>query len=81
MPDLAVGVLQQHLVHPRQVGVDVVSGLPGAPFGDPHDQQRQSAEQNMGLDTLIEAVVDRPQLDDPLHVTEGALGLQEVLVA
>lgn len=67
-------------MHPGQLPVDRGSGRAGAAFGDPDQQQREPAEQDVGADPCLEPVVHRAQREDRLHVPEGALGLQQVLV-
>src|SRR3954447_25571691 len=49
-------------VQPAQLAGQGRPGLSGAPFGDPNQQQRKPAEQDVGADAGLEAVVDRPQL-------------------
>ena len=56
-------------------------GLAGAAFGDPDEQQREPAEQDVGADAVFEPVEDRAQLQGGLQVAEAAFGLEEVLVA
>jgi hypothetical protein len=55
--------------------------LGGSTFGDPDQQQRKPAEQDVAADAMGEPVEHRPQEQFALHVTEATFGLQEVLVA
>ena len=45
------------------------------------EQQREPAQHDVGADAVFEAVVDRAQVQDLLHVPPAAFDLQELLVA
>jgi hypothetical protein len=49
-------------------------------LGDPDQQQRQPAQQHVGADALLLAVVDRAQLEVGLHVAPAALDVGELFV-
>ena len=55
--------------------------MPGAGLDDPDQEQGEPAEQDVGADPVLEAVVDRAQVDDVLHVAPGVLDGGELLVA
>ena len=46
-----------------QLTVDVPPGHPGAPLGDPDQEQGEPAEQDVGADAGFEPVEHRAQLD------------------
>src|SRR5579864_7508848 len=50
-------------------------------LGDAGEQEGEPAEDDVGADPLLFAVVDGPQVDDLLHVPPAALDFQELLVA
>jgi len=50
-------------------------------LGDPDEQQRQPAQQDVGADAFFLAVVDRTKVQVGLHVPPAALHFQELLVA
>ena len=60
---------------------DVVPGGAGGGLGDADQQEGEPAQDDVGADALLFAVVDRSQVDDLLEVTPAALGFQELLVA
>ena len=64
-----------------QLGGDPPPALAGAAFGDADQQQREPADDHVGVDAVLEPVEDRPQLERRLEVAEGAFGLAQVLVA
>jgi hypothetical protein len=53
----------------------------GAGFHDAGQQQCEPAEHDVGADAVFEPVIDRPQVQDLLHVAPAALDLEELLVA
>jgi hypothetical protein len=46
-------------------------GVSAADLGDANEQQGEPAEHVVGADPLLLAVIDRPHVDDPLHVEPG----------
>ncbi|UIX29346.1 hypothetical protein LUX31_04480 [Streptomyces sp. GQFP] len=52
----------------------------GACFGDTDQQQPQPAEQDVGADAVLAAVVDQPEVEHGLHLAPAALDLQKLLV-
>jgi hypothetical protein len=68
-------------VQAAKLQVDPPPALAGLAFGDADQQQGQPAQQDVGADAPLQAVPDRAQLQGGLQVAEGALGLQQVLVA
>ena len=50
-------------------------------LGDPDQQQRQPAQQDVGADAVLLAVVDGAQVEGGLHVAPAALDLEQLLVA
>ena len=54
---------------------------PAGVLGDAGQEQGEPAEGDVGADAVLAAVVDRPQVDDLLHVAPAALDFQELLVA
>jgi hypothetical protein len=68
-------------VDPFELAADHRPGLPGRVLGDADEQQRQSAQQDVGADPLFEPVVDRPQVKDGFHVPPAALDFEELLVS
>jgi hypothetical protein len=50
-------------------------------LGDPDQEQGEPAQDDVGAGAFLLAVVDRPQVDDLLHVTPAALDFQQLLVA
>ena len=67
-------------MQPAEFAVDAAPGRAGAAFGDPDQQQRQPAQQDVGADAGFEPVEHRAQLDGRLQVAEPAFGLEQVLV-
>lgn len=68
-------------MHPAELGRDLAPGHPGAAFGDADEQQGEPAQQHVGADTGLQAVVDGAEEQRRLQVPEAPLGLEEVLVA
>ena len=68
-------------VEPVEVAAHVVPGLAGGGLDDADEQQREPAQQDVGADAFFEAVVDRAQVEDLLHVPPAAFDLEELLVA
>src|SRR3954468_5255133 len=64
-----------------EVVAHVVPGLAGGGLDDADEQQREPAQHDVGADALFEAVVDRAQVEDLLHVPPAAFDLEELLVA
>src|ERR1035438_3968935 len=60
---------------------DLVPGGAGGGLGDPDEEQGEPAEDDVGADPLFQPVVDRPQVDDLLHVSPAALDFEELPVA
>ena len=60
-----------------QLGPGPVAGV----LGDAGEEQGEPAEDDVGADAVLAAVVDGPQVDDLLHVAPAALDFQELLVA
>src|SRR5207344_2565052 len=54
--------------------------LAGGGLGDADEQQREPAQQDVGADAFFEAMIDRAQVEDLLHVAPAAFDLQELLV-
>ena len=59
----------------------MVPGVAGGGLDDADEQQREPAQHDVGADALFEAVIDRAQVEDLLHVPPAAFDLQELLVA
>ena len=55
--------------------------LPRAKLDDPHQQQGQPAQQDMGPDALLPPMVNRAYVQCVLERPEGLLHLQKLLVA
>src|SRR4249920_38832 len=68
-------------VEPVEVTAHGVPGVAGAGLDDADEQQREPAEHDVGADAFLEAVIDRAQVQDLLHVAPAALDLEELLVA
>jgi hypothetical protein len=51
-------------------------GLPGGVLGDADQQEGEPAQQNVGADAFFGPVVDRPQVQDLLHVPPATLDFQ-----
>src|SRR6266508_4656965 len=64
-----------------QVATKRRPGLAGGGLCDADQQQRQPAQDDVGADAVLEAVVDGPQVDDLLDVAPAPLDLQQLLVA
>ena len=64
-----------------ELAAEVAPGVVGLAFGDPDEQEREPADEDVGADALLEAVEDGAQLEGALEVAEGAFGLEQVLVA
>jgi hypothetical protein len=60
-----------------ELPVDVSPGFAAAAFGDPGQQQRQPADEDMRADAVLEAVEDRPEQQLGLEVTEAAFSLEK----
>ena len=56
-------------------------GWPGGVLGDADQQEGEPAEDDVGADAVLAAVVDGAQVDDLLHVAPAAVHFQELLVA
>jgi len=52
-------------------GPDVIPRAPRVPFRNPHQEQRQKADEDMGADTVIRVVVERPELQQVQKVRSG----------
>ena len=52
-------------------------GTAAGVLGDPGQQEREPAEDNVSADALFFPVVDGAQVDDLLHVAPAALDLEE----
>ena len=64
-----------------QLAGDLGPGGAGGGLGDADQQQGQPAQDDVGADALLFAVVDRAQVDDLLEVAPAALDFQQLLVA
>src|SRR4051794_41814100 len=64
-----------------QLGPHAGPGAAGGDLDGADEQQGQPAEQHVGADAVLAAVVDRAQGDDLLHVSPAAFDRQELLVA
>ena len=64
-----------------ELGADRAPGLAGAGLGDADDHQREEADQDVGADAVVLAVEHGPQQERAFEVAEGALGLEQLLVA
>src|ERR687890_1391569 len=60
-------------------GRSLIGGA-GAGLDDPGQEQREPAENDVGADAVLEAVIDRAQVQDLLHVPPAAFDPQEPLV-
>ena len=68
-------------VESLQFGRDPSPALAALAFGDPDQQQREPADDDVGADAVFEPVEDGAQLQGGLQVAEGAFGFAQVLVA
>ncbi|MFF3062814.1 hypothetical protein [Streptomyces sp. NPDC057909] len=59
-----------------EFGADPVPGGGGGAFGDADQQQGEPAQQHVGADAVLQAVEDRPQLQDRFEITESAFCFQ-----
>ena len=64
-----------------ELGADRAPGGAGAGLGEADEGEREEADQHVRADPLVFSVEDGPQQERPLQVAEGALGLDELLVA
>jgi hypothetical protein len=55
-------------------------GLAAGVLDDPGQEQGEPAESDMGAEAVFPAVVDRPQVDDLLHVAPAAFHFEQLLV-
>src|SRR6266545_1863473 len=81
LPERAGRAGEGDQVQAVEVGADGRPGSAGGGLGDADEEQGQPAEQDVGADAVFEAVVDRAQVQDRLHVAPAAFDLQELLVA
>ena len=79
--EVALGGLEVALADLAELGADRAPGLASARLGDPDEDEREEADQDVGADAVVLAVEDGPQQQGALEVAEGALGLLELLVA
>ena len=64
-----------------KLGPDPVPGLAGLVLGDADEQEGEPAQDDMGADAVLAAMVDGAQVDDLLHVSPAALDFEELLIA
>src|SRR6266511_808059 len=64
-----------------QLLAEAWSGVAAGGLDGAGQQQRQQAQDDVGADALLLAVVDRAQVDHLLHVAPAAFDLQQLLVA
>ena len=81
LADAAGVALEGDEVEPFELTAEVAPGVVGLAFGDPDEQEREPADEDVGADALLEAVEDRAEPEGALEVAEGAFGLEQVLVA
>jgi hypothetical protein len=74
----AGGALQGDEVEALQLGRDPPPALVGGAFGDPDQQQGEPADDDVGVDAVLEAVEDGAQLERGLEVAEGARGVRKL---
>src|SRR5688572_29613908 len=77
----AGGTAERAEVHAVELVAQVAPGVVAGGLGEADEQQRQPAEQDVGADAVLQAVVDGTQLERGLHVPPGALDLEQLLVA
>ena len=68
-------------VEALQLGRDPPPALPGRAFGDSDQQQREPADDHVGVDAVLEPVEDGKEFQGGLEVAEGAFCFAQVLVA
>jgi hypothetical protein len=68
-------------VEPVEVTAHGRPGVAGAGLDDADQEQREPAQHDVSADAFFEAVIDRAQVQDLLHVPPAAFDFQELLVA
>jgi hypothetical protein len=79
--ELSLARAEVSLADRAELGTNRTPGLIGAGLGDADDDEPEEADQHVGADAIGLAVEDGPQAQDSLEVAEGALGLEQLLVA
>lgn len=72
---------QTRPVQPLEGSTDLRPPLGGSALADPHQQQRQPAQQHVRADPLLHPVVDGPQIQGVFERAEGVFDLDELPVA
>jgi hypothetical protein len=68
-------------VQPLQLVAHAGPGAAGGGLDQADEQQRQPAQQHVGADAVLAPVIDRPQVEELLHVPPAALDGDQLLVA
>jgi hypothetical protein len=68
-------------VQPLQLVAHAGRGAAGGGLDQADEQQRQPAQQHVGADAVLAPVIDRPQVEELLHVPPAALDGDQLLVA
>jgi len=63
-----------------EFGAQPVPGLAGGGLGDADQQQGEPAEQDVGADAVLAAVVNGAEIENLLHIAPAALHFQELFV-
>ena len=79
--ELAVFGAEVALADLAELGADGAPGLTGAGFGDADEDEGEETDQHVGADAVVFAVEDGAEQQRAFEVTEGALGLEQLLVA
>jgi hypothetical protein len=79
--DRAGGPGERDELQPLELGAKPPPAAAGLALGNADEQEREPADHDVGADPLLQAVEDRADPQRPLQVAEGALGLEQVLVA